>query len=216
MDIQHATSINNSEYCAAMKAVISLEYLPSIHWFAQYLKCEQVYIERHENFVKSTGRNRCAIAGANGQQLLSIPMIGGRDHHQPYTSVAISYKADWQSNHWQSIVSAYGSTPYFEHYEYRLKPFYNKQYENLFELNLQLLQVVLKLLKAEREILFTPGYAKTMDGLTDLRSVRKGEEPSLPPYYQIFSDKNGFIPNLSIIDLLFHQGPAAKEYLMNV
>lgn len=199
------------------KALIDLQYLPSITWFSQYLKHEQVWIERHENFVKSTGRNRCAIAGANGLQLLSIPLQGGRDHHRLYTGLNISYKADWQSNHWQSIISAYGSTPYYEHYGYRLQPFYERQHESLFEFNLQLLQAVLKMLKAEREILFTDSYVKAPNGVADLRTVRKNDmEISTPPYYQIFADKNGFIPNLSIIDLIFHKGPEAKEYLMKM
>lgn len=198
------------------KAVIDLQYLPSIQWFAQYLKYEQIWIERCENFVKSTGRNRCAIAGANGKQLLTIPLSGGRDSHRLYTDVGISYIADWQKNHWQSIVSAYGSTPYFEHYAYRLQPFYEKQYTTLFEFNLQLLHVVMKMLKAEGEMLFTDAYAKANDSLIDLRSNRKNDELTIPPYYQIFGDKNGFIPNLSIIDLIFHKGPEAKEYLLNV
>lgn len=199
------------------KAIIDLQYLPSINWFGQYLKHDQVWIERHENFVKSTGRNRCAIAGANGLQLLSIPLQGGRDHHRLYTGLNISYKADWQSNHWQSIISAYGSTPYYEHYGYRLQPFYQRQHESLFEFNLQLLQAVLKMLKAEREILFTDSYVKAPNDVADLRTVRKNDmEISTPPYYQIFADKNGFIPNLSIIDLIFHKGPEAKEYLMKM
>ena len=198
------------------KAITDLQYLPGINWFSQYLKHEQVWIERHENFVKSTGRNRCSIAAANGKQVLSIPLLGGRDHHRAYTAVNISYKADWQWNHWHSIVSAYNSTPYFEHYGYRLQPFYERQQANLFEFNLQLLQEVLKMLKVERELLFTDSYQAAGEGITDLRSNRKNEEVINPPYYQIFADKNGFTPNLSIIDLIFHKGPEAKEYLMKM
>lgn len=206
-----------SDYCAVINAIIDLQYLPSVWWFSQYLKHKHVLIERHENFVKSTGRNRCAIAGANGKQLLTIPLTGGRDHHQLYTQVNISYAADWQKNHWQSIVSAYGSTPYFEHYGYRLQPFYEKQFSSLFDFNLQLLTNVLKMLKVEREILFTDSYQKTPAGLTDLRTIKKNDgEIFTPPYYQIFADKNTFIPNLSIIDLIFHKGPEAREYLMKM
>lgn len=194
-----------------------MEYLPSISWFHRFITHDQVLIERCENFVKSTGRNRCSIAGANGRQLLSIPLQGGRDHHRLYTELNISYKADWQSNHWQSIVSAYGSTPYFEYYAYKLQPFYERQYPSLFDFNLQLLQIMLKMLKAEREIRFTENYTKATDGVVDLRTMGKNDNGlSNPPYYQIFGDRNGFIPNLSIIDLIFHKGPEAKEYLMKM
>lgn len=193
-----------------------MQYLPTIGWFKKILQAENVLVEQHENFVKSTGRNRSAIVGANGLQLLTIPLAGGRDNHRAYSQVGIAYQADWQSNHWQSIVSAYGSTPYFEHYAFKLQPFYEKRIDSLFDFNLQLLKVLLKMLKTEREIQFTGSYAKTVEGLTDLRSGRKNDEVPMPPYYQIFSHKHGFIPNLSIIDLIFHKGPEAKEYIMNI
>jgi len=198
-------------------AIIDLQYLPDITWFKKYITYKTVFIEQHENFVKSTNRNRCAIAGPNGKQILSIPLDGGRDHRQAYTQVPIAYTQSWQSAHWHAIQTAYGSTPFFEHYAYRLHPFYQQPYPLLFNYNLQLLQVVIKMLKLDTQLHFTETYTKQPEGIADLRSGR-GAQPdvALPVYYQVFDNKNGFISNLSIIDLIFHVGPQAKDYLMNL
>src|SRR4051812_2271477 len=96
-------------------ALLYLPYLPDAPWFAHYLKYPAIFLEHEENFVKASGRNRSRIAGPNGLQTLSIPLEGGRDHHRKYREVKISYQSDWQKIHWQSIRTAYGSAPYFEH-----------------------------------------------------------------------------------------------------
>lgn len=193
------------------KAVFYLPYMPNISWMHRFLFCDG-RIEYCENFVKSTGRNRCHIAGVNGKLMLSIPVTGGRDHHQLYNSVKINYDNSWQRMHWQSICSAYGSTPFFLHYAPRFEDFYAQQFDLLFQYNLQLLAVVLKCLKAERQIKFTEQYHKLLDGEHDYRKSVE-ENIVMPPYYQAFNEKNGFTPNLSIIDLLFNLGPQAQNYL---
>ena len=198
-------------------ATLYLPYLPNLWWFSNFLKHETVIIEREEKFVKSSFRNRCIISGANGIQILSIPVIGGRDHQQFYKEVEISNHYYWHNKHWKSILSAYGSTPYFGYYADRLEPLYKKTQLSLFEFNHELLKTLLLLLKVNKEFTFTSVYDKNPADTLDLRSVKSTEEQlHTQRYYQVFENKNGFIANLSIIDLLFHLGPKSKDYLLSL
>lgn len=196
--------------------LLFLPYLPNLHWFQNYLSHEPVFIEQHENFIKSTWRNRCEIAGAGGRMNLTIPLEGGRDHHQLYRETKIAYTSAWQHNHWQSILSAYGSAPFFEFYGPKFELFYTKEFPLLFDFNRQLLDVVFASLKLPAKHSFTNIYEKQVTGVDDYRSEKRTAKvniPAYPRYYQIFEDRNGFISNLSILDLLFHEGPAAINYL---
>ncbi|HWB62773.1 MAG TPA: WbqC family protein [Chitinophagales bacterium] len=194
--------------------LLELPYLPNVQWCGNFLNYENVIIEHEENFLKSTYRNRCEIAGANGKMILSVPVEGGRDHHQKYKDVRIAYKDNWQNNHWQSIRSAYGRAPYFEYYADRLLPVYETRYEYLYDFNVAVLKVVLWLLKSDKPLKFTSVYEKIPTGIIDLRSGRSNKEiSSLRRYYQVFEERHGFMPNLSVIDALFNLGPQTKEYL---
>jgi len=196
-------------------ALLDLPYLPNTWWFRNFLSHDTVWIERHENFVKSTGRNRCEIAGANGRQTLTIPLLGGRDHHQKYTDTKISYTSNWQDNHWHSIQSAYGSAPYFEFYAHIFQKFYEKQPVFLYDFNLELLQASLAILKMKKSFEFTTMYQNKFETGVDLRSTRGSftKPVVLPRYLQVFEERHGFISNLSILDLIFHLGPHSNEYL---
>lgn len=193
-------------------ALLELPYLPNVIWFRNFLKHKNILIEREENFVKSSFRNRCEIAGANGKQKLSIPIVGGRDHHQLYRNVKIDNSVTWQKIHWQSIRSAYGSTPFFEFYAERFQPFFEKEFEFLFEFNHELLKTVLKILKTEKEFELTSVFEKNSEGVIDLRGKKEAEV--LKRYYQPFEERNEFQGNLSVIDVVFNLGPQAKEYLL--
>jgi len=198
-------------------ALLYLPYFPNLFWFSNFLKHETVLIEHEEKFVKSSFRNRCLIAGAQGVQILSIPITGGRDHAQLYKEVKISYVYGWRKKHWQSIRSAYGSTPFFEHYESKFEELYEREFEFLFEFNAAGLNMLIQLLKLQKKFDFTAEYEKQPAGIIDLRSVRSSDEQiQIPRYYQVFEERNGFISNLSIIDLLFHNGPKAKDYLLSL
>ncbi len=189
------------------KVVLDLQYLPPVSWWKQFVLAEEVLIEREENFVKSTRRNRCEILAANGVLALSIPLLGGRDHHRLYRETKISNDLPWQKQHWQSILSAYGSSPFWEHYSDLLKPHFNKHYTYLFDFNLELFHTLKKALKLEKPILFTETYQPSYPGFTVLRSTRKSDLPtSLKPYYQTFQPTSGFVPNLSVIDVLMNEG----------
>lgn len=198
--------------------LLPLVYLPNVYWFKNFLLRESALIEREENFMKGTWRNRCEIAGANSRQLLSIPLKGGRDHHRLYKEVKIDYTVHWQKNHWQSIKSAYGSSPFYDHYEHKFYPLYQTQIDLLFDFNTELLKLVLQILKTEKRIEFTTIFDREVVGITDLRNTKAKQEADFknPHYLQPFETKNGFLPNLSIIDVIFNLGPAAKTYLTNI
>jgi hypothetical protein len=193
-------------------ALFYLPYYPNITWLQNFVKQESVFIEASENFVKSTLRNRCEIAGANGKQLLTIPIIGGRDHHQLYKGVKISYTENWQKKHWQSICSAYGSAPFFEFYSHKFQAFYEKEFEFLFEFNLELLRTTLSALKLKSNFELTTTYGKEVTGKLDFRSDKEKSELK---YYQVFEERNGCIQNLCALDLIFNEGNRSSEILLS-
>lgn len=195
------------------QAVVSLNYLPNIEWFSFFFRYDTVWIERHENFVKSSYRSRCEIYSANGKLSLSIPIKGGRDHHQSYINTCISMEENWGKNHWQSIVSAYAATPFFDYYSPTLLPLFQQPDLNLFEFNLVLLEKLFSILKVDKPFLFTPVFQKLHEDKADFRGKAKDNTFHNERYYQIFEVRHGFIPNLSILDLLFHEGPASLAYL---
>ena len=198
-------------------AILYLPYLPNIIWLQNFLQHDSILIEQHENFVKSSNRNRSEIAGANGKQLLTIPIVGGRDHHQSYQLVRIASVTNWQKIHWQSIVSAYGSAPYFEFYAHAFQPFYEQKCELLFDFNLRLLGIVLSVLKIQKPYTGTTAYKKLHTDVQDFRAI-KNDLPTIstPRYYQVFEDRNGYFSNLSALDLIFNLGPQAKDYLQGL
>ncbi|MGE3825167.1 MAG: WbqC family protein, partial [Bacteroidia bacterium] len=165
-----------------------------------------------ENFVKQTFRSRCEIYGANGKQLLSVP-VEKRGNHIPITEVRVSYKEDWQKIHWRSIVSAYRNSPYFEYYADDFQPFFDTKIELLFDLNMSLHKIIMKLLKAEINHEFTQTYISDFgENVLDLRK-KEIILPGIPIYNQVFEERHGFISNLSILDLLFNSGPDALDIL---
>lgn len=191
--------------------LLSTAYFPDVAYFSVLVKEEAVLMEKHEHFVKQTRRNRCAIATAQGPLHLSIPLINEGNK----TSIAnkkIAYTGNWQAKHWRAIESSYNKSAYFEYFEEDLKTVLLKKHEFLFELNLELIQHVLHVLRLKREILFTSEY-KASGNFVDLRDESTFGKIEFPPYYQVFKDKTEFLPNMSILDLIFNEGLRTKEYL---
>lgn len=202
------------------RIIVELQYLPPVNYMALLCGGADFVIEQHEHYTKGSYRNRCLIAGANGPMRLSIPLMKGKNQQQPIRDVRITYYEPWQAQHWQSIRSAYGSAPFFIHYANVLQPFYEKRFEFLFDYNWQLLQTIAKLLRLPVDWQMTKDYqAVYADGETlDKRNAihPAATLPPAPPYPQVFTERHGFLPQLSVIDLLFCQGPASAGYLQNM
>ncbi len=198
--------------------LIELHYLPPISWFIHALKYESVLIELHENFEKSTYRNRCYIAGPDGKLRLTIPLQHGRNQRTKFSEVKIAYDSDWQKIHWSSLCSCYRNSPYFEYYEDMFEHFYRQRFDLLFTFNLELLKVIIRLLKIDLTIDFTKTFVKeTGNSFVDMRSKllpnHAPEFDHLPGYHQVFQDRTGFLQDLSIVDLLFNEGPNSALFL---
>lgn len=197
--------------------LLPIFYLPPISWFAAFLDQEnEITFEKFENFPKQTFRNRANIYGANGTLSLIIPI--SHNGKRAYRETEISYREDWQKLHWKSIKTAYQSSPYFEYYEDKLSKIFSNQEKNLMDFNLKTLEIILNILKAEKEFSFTEEYFREPKE-TDLREHFSAKNPSdhtPEEYYQTFSDKHGFIKDLSIIDLLCNKGPESATYLKNI
>ncbi len=201
-----------------MKILIETQYFPSIAYFTLLAHCDQLYIEVNENFEKQSYRNRCEIIGSNSIQSLSVPVHhGGRK--VPIRDITIDYKQKWSNNHWRAIQSAYGKAPFFDYYAPYFEQEFKANYATLFKLNSQLLTLCLKLLKLKLSPKVLQEYSKNApEGIIDFRSQihPKKSLDSLTwfkpkVYHQIFG--KDFVPNMSILDLLFCMGPDTLEVL---
>lgn len=190
-------------------AYISTAYLGPVQQYSKMFHFPEVRIETSENYLKQSYRNRCIIAGANGPLPLSVPIVKPDTLKCLTKDIRISDHGNWRHLHWNAIVSAYNSTPFFEYYEDDFAPFYEKKYEFLFDFNEELRMLICQLLDIQPQIQYTTSFEADVEN--DFRWIRPKQDiadPSflLKPYYQVFQDKHGFLPNLSIIDLLFNTG----------
>lgn len=191
-------------------------YFPSIANFVAMLNADTVTFEVCDNYQKQTYRNRAFIYAANGKLLLNIPVHHTQHDRQLYKDIKIAYTSNWQSLHWKSIQSAYYSSPFFEFYADDLQPLFETPEPFLMDFNQKCLQVILDCLQLQLHMTTTSTFEKHPTHLTDLRVLvnnRKEQPQPFEPYKQVFDDKHGFIPNLSILDLLFNEGPMAISYL---
>tara|TARA_B110000483_G_scaffold222871_1_gene280220 strand:+ start:36 stop:647 length:612 start_codon:yes stop_codon:yes gene_type:complete len=189
-------------------------YLAPIYYYAILLQHPNCSIELHEHFIKQSIRNRCDIYGSNGKLRLSIPKERKGSSKTIIENLKISYKQNWQKQHWNSIESAYNSSPFFEYYKDELKPFFEEKEEYLVNFNCKLQNVILIMLKQENTLKNTTKYLYKGD-FFDLRNYT-WEVKNQEKYDQVFKEKKGFIANLSILDLLFNLGPASTDYLNNL
>ena len=200
--------------------LLSSFYFAPVGYYAALLAAHSVQIEICENYQKQSYRNRCVILGANGPMPLSIPVEKLETLKCPTKDIRIAEHGNWRHLHWNAIISAYNSTPFFDYYRDELEPFYQKQYTFLLDFNEALRELICRWLAIETPIAQTTGYIETLPPDTvDLRDAfhsKKTPAYETPSYYQVFSDKFGFVPNLSIIDLLFNMGNEARLVLNNV
>lgn len=204
--------------------LLELHYLPTIQYVTKLLHHPIIWLEQHENYSKGSYRNRCHLASSQGLLRLSIPLVGGKHQQQSIRDVQISNVEPWQSQHWTAIKSAYGKSPFFEYYADAFLVFYKKKYTHLWEWNWDLLHQILAFIPFDKDIRWTERFEKdTSEEILDFRNLispkahknQKDSHFSQAKYVQVFEENQGFIPNLSILDLLFCMGPEAIIYLEN-
>lgn len=202
-------------------AILSVAFFPPVEYFTVILKYAHLFIEDAENYRKQSYRNRTNILTANGIQSLAVPVCHV-SNHTPIRDVKIEYRTDWQRKYWKAIESAYNNSPFFLYYRDFFIPFFQKKYSYLFDYNIEIVEVLLKLIDKDRSISFTETYNKDYSTEHDYREViqpKRATKENYPfaltkSYTQVFDNKFGFTPNLSILDLLFNQGNQTTEYLL--
>lgn len=204
-----------------MTPLVSLAYAPPVAWFALLWPCDTAMLETQENYQKGSLRNRCYIAGPNGLQRLSIPLLKGKNQQQALRDVRLAAGEPWQRQHWRSLRTAYGNAPYWQHYADALAPFYERKFTFLIDFNLELLAWLGDKLRFPCRLQPSETYAPKPAGppAADYRDALPEEPGQIPPWFapspypQVFQEKHGFLGNLSAFDLLFCTGNRAGEFV---
>lgn len=233
--------------------ILALTYLGNIQWFSK-LCFSRCVIDIHEHYVKQSYRNRCDILTANGPTALTVNTVKTSNWDKvAVKDIRIDYSKRWQHMHWQSLVSSYRSSPYFDHYAPDLETFYTSRFDFLLDFNAGLLETVLRLIGSDAKVRFSESYidpatddmsperfpkidSSAMPGMTPVENLKAetsaivdwraaiSPKPRLAkpdvsfcpePYWQVFSDRMDFVPNLSVIDLLFCEGPQTLDIIRN-
>lgn len=198
-----------------MNIIIHPTYFPSISHYVAMMKAETITFETEDNFQKQSNRNRMYIYGPNGLQLLNIPVVNSSERHQKYKNVKIDNSVDWQKNHSKSLEAAYRNSPFYEILEHDFIPVFEKKYTFLLDLNFQIFEIVNDCLSVELPFSKTTEYFHETNEFEDFRNLVNGKKDTFTNirYTQVFEEKEGFLPNLSVLDLLFNEGRCAKGYL---
>ena len=197
--------------------VIHPSYFPNILTFS-YVLHEPTCWEVHDNYQKQTFRNRTYISNDRGKHILSIPIIhvGKEQGRQKYKDVLIDNSYPWQRQHWRTLQTAYRTSPFFEFYEDEIKQLYDQPYDKLLDYNLKTIETIFECLQMEMPKASTKEFEVSLSEHEDFRyliNAKLKHNLTIEPYTQVFGDRHGFIPNLSILDLLFNMGPNSIEYL---
>ncbi len=194
--------------------ILPLAYMPSVEYVARLLR-EECVIDLGENFIKRSERNRAHILSANGVMALTVNVENANRPRQKMRDVKIDYSKRWQHQHWVSILSAYKSSPYFDHYAHRIEPFYRKEWKYLVDYNLEYTSTLLSLLGMNRDLPLSQSYYQAQPDDLDLRPKHKESSTFVAePYFQVFSDRMPFEANLSILDLIMCEGPQAVNAVL--
>ena len=191
-----------------MTALFSIAYLPPVSYLQQCINVDEIIIEQHEHFIKQTYRNRCQIYSPNGMQSLIIPVVHQNLFRSPIKDIRISFDSPWHRVHWKAICSAYRNSPYFEFYEDEFHKVYEKPETFLFDFNLNLIKIIFDLFKIKKTISLTENFENEPPSPNDFRNIFHPKKKSSinQPYHQVFSDRFGFINDLSCVDYLFNEG----------
>lgn len=204
------------------QVILSSAYLGSVGYFTILDRVDVALIEQYDSYHKQTCRNRCRILGANGPLDLIIPVVKESGRKTLMKDVKIDFASKWQNIHWRSLFSAYNSSPFFEYYSEYFIPFYQKKWVFLTDYNIELTVMLIDLLQLNKNFLLTERFQKEYETAIDMRSeffpgksLRTEETIGIDfkTYTQTFSEKFDFVPDLSIVDLLFNCGPDSESIL---
>ena len=198
------------------KILVSTAYLPPVEYFSVISHAHEIHIEREENYIKQSYRNRCYILSAHGRQLLSVPVYLGSQHKTPLKEIRIDYSKRWQQVHLRALTAAYNSSPYFQYYFENFEKTISRKIDFLIDLNSELTQTVLDILKLKIKLTCTTDFEPAGFIDNDYRyniSPKKQSQFSVKEYMQVFNNNCRFVQGLSIVDLIFNMGPEAVGYL---
>jgi len=201
-----------------MDILIHPNYFPNIHQFTQIIKANNILFEVSDNYQKQTFRNRTYIYGANGKLGLFIPVIHTHKYRELFKDVKISYDSNWMDLHLKSLQSAYRSSPYFEYFEDDFIKLYSEKEKFLADFNIKCIRLISSLLDLDLDYKISGEYVEKTNDIIDLRDLsnaRKEKKIDTPKYIQVFESKHGYINNLSIIDLIFSEGPNSVSLITN-
>ena len=194
--------------------ILPIAYMPSVEYVARLLR-EECVIDLGEHYIKRSQRNRAQILSANGVMSLTVNVENANRPRQKIKDVRIDYSKRWQHQHWVSILSAYKSSPYFDHYAHLLEPYYKREWQYLADYNMEYLSTLLRLLGVDDKVNISEKYVAASEGDLDLRPKHnEGSTFVAEPYFQVFSDRMPFEANLSILDLLMCEGPQAVSAVL--
>lgn len=194
--------------------IFPIVYFGNISYFQKLANSHSVIIDLGEHFIKQTQRSRCEILGANGIQQLTIPVIKSKGSKTPVCEIEISDSEDWRRIHWKAIESAYGSSPYFDYYGIEVKELIFNKENSLSKFNLAILNRVLIWLDLELTFNVSQEYVEGKNNV-DLRSESfTSKENEIQPYVQVFAKQGEFFPDLSILDLIFCEGPMGRKWIV--
>lgn len=199
------------------KGLFSLNYWGPISYYAALISCDEVVFEQHERFQKQSYRSRCYIDGPNGPLMLNLAI--DHNHKDAIRETLISSTKNWAQQHWQALQTSYNASPFFDALAPEIEALYDQAPSRLLDLNLATTQLVLKWLRCKVRVAFSESWQKENPELTDYReafSAKKRAQVVQPPYPQVFDHKHGFQSDLSILDLIFNEGPAAFDYLQEL
>lgn len=202
-----------------MDVLLHPTYLPNIATFATLFQNTIIW-EVCDNYQKQTYRNRAFICTDQGKFMLNIPIkhVGGKEGRQKYKEVKLDNDYRWQRQHWRTLQTAYRTSPFFEYYEDDLAPIFMNKYQYLLDFNLKTIDIIGNCLQFKVNKRYTEHYELNPKGVCDARFLVNAKKPidiNQKSYMQVFNTRHGFIENCSVLDLLFNEGPASLDYLMN-
>ena len=200
-----------------MTVLLSTTYFGPVQWYQKLYRSDEAEIEQWESFQKQTYRNRCLIAAPNGIQALTVPV----EHTVSplIKDLKVSDHGNWRHLHWNALVTAYSESPFFEYYQDDIRPFYEQRWDYLLDYNEAIRTKICELIDIQPKVSYSLEFRTLNSQLRDFREAIRPKHPAPDPdfcpkpYYQVYQQKHGFQPNLSILDLLFNMGPESIFYL---